>query len=63
MEYLSIRETSIKWGLSARRIQILCTQDRIPGAMKIANVWAIPADASKPKDERIKTGRYIKNEA
>jgi len=60
MGYLSILETSKKWGISKRRIQILCTEDRIPGAMRIGNYWAIPEDAEKPKDARIKSGRYIK---
>lgn len=60
MGYLSILETSKKWGISKRRIQILCAEDRIPGAMRIGNYWAIPDDAEKPKDGRIKTGRYIK---
>ena len=43
-----------------RRIQTLCVTGRIPGATKIGSYWAIPSDAEKPKDERIKTGRYIK---
>lgn len=60
MEYLSIRQTAEKWGISKRRIQILCNQERIPGAIKIDSSWVIPADAKKPKDERIKTGKYIK---
>lgn len=60
MEYLSIRQTSEKWGISGRRIQRLCTEGRIPGAMKIGSYWAVPADAEKPKDERIKSGKYIK---
>lgn len=60
MEYLSISQTAEKWGISKRRIQVLCSQDRIPGAMKIGSYWAIPEDAEKPKDERIKTGKYIK---
>ena len=60
MNYLSILETSEKWGISKRRIQILCAQDRIPGAVRIGNYWAIPEDAEKPKDARIKSGRYIK---
>ena len=60
MEYLSISQVAEKWGLSVRRIQTLCTTGRIPGATKIGSYWAIPADAEKPKDERIKTGRYIK---
>lgn len=60
MEYLSIKETSEKWGLSARRIQVLCANDRIPGAHRIGNMWVIPEDAEKPSDARIKSGRYIK---
>jgi len=60
MGYLSILETSKKWGVSKRRIQILCAEDRIPGATRIGNYWAIPDDAEKPKDARIKSGRYIK---
>lgn len=60
MEYLSISQVSEKWVLSVRRIQTLCMTGRIPGATKIGSYWAIPADAEKPKDERIRTGKYIK---
>ena len=60
MEYLSIRQTAEKWGLSVRRIQVLCAGERIPGAVRIGYSWAIPADAEKPADARIKSGRYSK---
>ena len=60
MGYLSIRQTAKKWNLSARWISDLCNAGRIPGAMKIGSYWAIPEDAEKPKDERIKSGRYVK---
>ena len=53
MEYLSISQTAEKWGISTRRIQILCNEGRIPGAMRIGSVWAIPENAEKPKDARI----------
>ena len=59
---LSIKQTSEKWGISVRRIQVLCSENRIPGATKIGSYWAIPADAEKPNDERIKSGRYIKTQ-
>ena len=62
MKYLSIRQTSEKWGISIRRIQVLCAENRIPGATKIGSYWAIPADAEKPNDERIKSVRYIKTQ-
>lgn len=61
MEYLSLRQTAEKWGLSIRRVQTLCSTDRIPGAVKIGSYWAILSDAEKPKDERIKSGKYVKD--
>lgn len=60
MEYLSIRQIAEKWDISRRRVQILCTEGRIPGAMRVGSYWAIPADVEKPADARIKSGKYIK---
>lgn len=60
MEYLSISQVAEKWRLSTRRINVLCSEGRIPGAMKIGSYWAIPEDAEKPADARIKSGRYVK---
>ena len=60
MQYLSIRQTAEKWGISVRRIQILCKEKRIPGAIRIDYSWAIPANAEKPEDARIKSGKYMK---
>ena len=60
MEYLSIKQVSQKWGICIRRINEYCAAGRIPGAVKIGYYWAIPADADKPKDQRIKSGKYIK---
>lgn len=60
MEYLSISQVAEKWRLSTRRINVLCSEGRILGATKIGSYWAIPADAEKPADARIKNGRYVK---
>jgi len=60
MEYLSIKQTSEKWGISTRRIQVLCVEGRVLGATKIGSYWAIPFNAEKPKDMRVKNGRYVK---
>mgnify|MGYP002802202378 FL=1 len=60
MKYLSVAQTAEKWGISTRRIQILCKEERIPGAMRIGSVWAIPDYADKPKDARVKSGKYMK---
>ena len=58
--YMKISEASEKWELSARRINTLCLEGRIEGAIKFGNTWAIPNDAERPKDERVKSGKYIK---
>lgn len=58
------KKTSVvakEWGISERRLNTLCKEGRIPGAEKFGNLWAIPSDAEKPKDERIKSGKYIKS--
>lgn len=60
MGYLSITQVSEKWGINQRRIRVLCAEGRIEGAYKVGAYWLIPEDAKKPKDERIKSGKYVK---
>ena len=57
MEYISIKQASEKWGITKRRIQVLCVEGRIEGAIKKGKTWLIPSDAIKPAD-----GRYKKNQ-
>lgn len=61
-DYLSSNEAAIKFGISARRIQILCEQKRFCGAKRISGVWLIPSDAKKPTDARFKSERFSKND-
>lgn len=60
MNYITIREAAEKWELSIRRVQAMCVDGRIPGVLKFGKEWAIPKDAEKPSDGRVKTGKYIK---
>ena len=59
-ETLTSKEIAALWGISERRVNILCRDGRIPGATKKGRSWAIPADAQKPADNRVTTGAYIK---
>lgn len=59
LNFITIKEASEKWNISVRRVQVLCRQERIPGAKKFGRDWAIPEDAEKPLDGRITTGEYI----
>lgn len=58
--YMSVQDAAESWNISQRRIQILCSENRIPGAVKQSGVWLIPNGTKKP--ERIKAGIKQKNE-
>lgn len=52
MEYISAREAADKWGISQRRVAVLCSKQRIAEATMVGNMWLIPATAEKPIDAR-----------
>ena len=60
MKFISTTEAGRKWGLSSRRVAVLCTEGRIPNAQKVGNTWMLPNDTEKPSDARVKSGKYIK---
>ncbi len=54
MDYITVKEAAEKWGVTTRRVQVLCAQGKIPGAVRFGITWAIPKDAIKPADKRYK---------
>ena len=54
MQYMSASQAAEKWKITQRRVQILCSENRIEGAFKVGEVWAIPENAKKPEDMRYK---------
>ncbi len=57
LEYISAPEAAKKWGISERRVQKLCEENRIPGVAKFSRLWLIPKDVEKPTDARLKAER------
>ena len=57
MEFITASQAAEKWNISRRRVQILCTEGRIPGVLKLGDVWAIPKDSDKPNDNRTREAR------
>lgn len=54
--FITVKEAAEKWGITPRRIQILCNENRIDGVIKQAGVWLIPQTAQKPiKLKKLKT--------
>lgn len=60
MKYISAREAADRWGISQRRVAVLCSEQRIAKATMVGNMWIIPATAQKPVDAR--STRYRKTE-
>lgn len=54
MEYMSAKEAAEKWGITRRRVQVYCIEERISGAKKVGSQWIIPKEATKPEDPRKK---------
>lgn len=57
--YMTAKEAAEKWGISDRRIRILCSEGKIPGAFQEGRGWKIPIDAEKPADGRYRTKESI----
>ena len=53
--FMTVKQASEKWGISDRRVRILCAEGKIPGAYQEGRAWKIPIDAIKPADGRYKT--------
>lgn len=53
--FMSVKQASEKWGISDRRIRVLCAEGKIPGAYQEGRGWKIPTDAVKPADGRYRS--------
>lgn len=56
--FMTVKQAAEKWGISDRRIRVLCSEGKIPGAYQEGRGWKIPIDAEKPAD-----GRYRSKES
>lgn len=56
---MTAKEAAKLWGISDRRVAILCKQGRIAGAVKSGNSWTIPINTEKPTDRRMADNHRI----
>lgn len=52
MNYMTTSEAAEKWGITRRRVTVLCSTGRIPGVTQAGPMWLIPKEAKKPADGR-----------
>jgi hypothetical protein len=59
--YVKAEEIAERWNVSVRQVQWLCKNDKIEGASKFGNIWAIPEGTRKPtRTGKLKPGRKPK---
>ncbi len=62
MDYINVKQAAERWGLSDRRVRVLCEQGKIEGIVKQGRSYLIPNDAIKPADGRALRGIVIPQE-
>ncbi len=41
-EYMTVQDAAKLWGISVRRVQKLCEENRIDGIVRLPRAWLIP---------------------
>lgn len=62
MDYIKVSEAAVLWGISPRRVRLLCEQERIAGVIRKGSMYFIPKDAPKPIDARTYAKRQSNKE-
>ena len=57
--FITVKQAAEKWGISDRRVRILCAEGKISGAYQQGRGWKIPENATKPTDGRYKTSATL----
>lgn len=63
MEYIKASKAAEKWGISPRRVRVLCAEGKIDGVIRKGKLYMIPENAVKPMDGRLsRTGVLLELE-
>lgn len=57
MNYMTPQEAAKKWGVSVRRVQFLCTNNKIPDIQFVNHRWLIPINADYPSKNNNKNDK------
>ena len=52
MQYITVKQASELWGISDRRVRLLCAEGRIEGLIQKGRSYLIPKNTLKPLDGR-----------
>ena len=62
MDFMTTKEAAKLWGITRRRVQVLCDSGQVEGATKFGDIWAIPKGVQKPIDGRTKSAKEQKQQ-
>ena len=54
---MTVNEASELWGITTRRVQVLCDNGKVAGAQRLGYMWTIPKGTPKPIDGRTKAAK------
>jgi hypothetical protein len=57
VDWMTVKEASELWGITTRRVQILCDNGQVIGAQRLGYMWVIPKGIPKPIDGRTKVAK------
>ena len=49
---MSVKDAAKRWGISDRRVRLLCSSGKVEGAVRDGRSYEIPEHAVKPADGR-----------
>ena len=61
LNWITPQQAAILWGISDRRVQALCANEQIDGAVRLGRGWLIPKSTPKPADGRMKSAKAERN--
>ena len=57
IDWITPQQAAEKWGITDRRVQALCANGQVDGAVRLGRGWLIPKNTPKPQDGRRKTDK------
>ena len=57
VKLMTTNEAASQWGITMRRVQVLCENGRVEGAVRMGRTWIIPRGTPKPIDGRTKSAK------
>jgi len=60
MEWMTTKDAAEKWDITVRRVQALCENNKVDGAVLMGRMWLIPKNTPKPVDGRTKQAKQGK---